>query len=65
MEELTSQDITSLARSVNMHIPNTDLDQVVMSLNAILQLMSEIDVTDVNLIEPLPIRHIKEDAVYD
>ena len=65
MEELTSQDIASLARSVNMDIPDNDLDQVAMSLNAILQLMSEITVTDVNLVEPLPIRHIKEDGIYE
>ena len=65
MEELTSQDIASLARSVNMNIPDNDLDQVAMSLNAILQLMSEITVNDVNLVEPLPIRHIKEDGIYE
>lgn len=65
MEELTSQDIASLARSVNMDIPDNDLDQVAMSLNAILQLMSEITVTDVNSVEPLPIRHIKEDGIYE
>ena len=36
-----------------------------LSLNAILQLMSEITVNDVNLVEPLPIRHIKEDGIYE
>ena len=58
MEELTNQDILSLAKSVDMDIPDDDLDQVAMSLNAILQLMSDIYVDDVNLIEPLPIRHV-------
>ena len=48
-----------------MDIPDNDLDQVAMSLNAILQLMSEITVTDVNSVEPLPIRHIKEDGIYE
>ncbi|GIS82157.1 MAG: hypothetical protein CM1200mP15_07890 [Dehalococcoidia bacterium] len=42
MEELTNQDILSLAKSVDMGIPDYDLDQVAMSLNAILQLMSDI-----------------------
>ena len=65
MEELTNQDILSLAKSVDMDIPNDDLDQVAMSLNAILQLMSDIYVDDVNLIEPLPIRHVMEDHIYD
>ena len=65
MEELTNQDILSLAKSVNMDIPDDDLDQVAMSLNAILQLMSDIYVDDVNLIEPLPIRHVMEDHIYD
>ena len=36
MEELTNQDILSLAKSVDMDIPDDDLDQVAMSLNAIL-----------------------------
>ena len=65
MEELTNQDILSLAKSVDMDIPDYDLDQVAMSLNAILQLMSDIYVADVNLIEPLPIRHVMEDHIYD
>ena len=65
MEELTNQDILSLAKSVDMNIPDDDLDQVAMSLNAILQLMSDIYVDDVNLIEPLPIRHVMEDHIYD
>jgi|TARA_Y100000590_G_scaffold62171_1_gene66438 Asp-tRNA(Asn)/Glu-tRNA(Gln) amidotransferase C subunit len=65
MEELTNQDILSLAKSVDMDIPDDDLDQVAMSLNAILQLMSDIYVDDVNLIEPLPIRHVMEDHIYD
>lgn len=65
MEELTNQDILSLAKSVDMDIPDYDLDQVAMSLNAILQLMSDIYVDDVNLIEPLPIRHVMEDHIYD
>ena len=65
MEELTNQDILSLAKSVDMDIPDDDLDQVAMSLNAILQLMSDIYVDDVNLIEPLPIRHVMVDHIYD
>ena len=65
MKELTNQDILSLAKSVDMDIPDYDLDQVAMSLNAILQLMSDIYVDDVNLIEPLPIRHVMEDHIYD
>ena len=65
MEELTNQDILSLAKSVDMDIPDDDLDQVAMSLNAILQLMSDIYVDDVNLIEQLKIRHVMEDHIYD
>ena len=65
MEELTNHDILSLAKSVDMDIPDDDLDQVAMSLNAILQLMSDIYVDDVNLIEPLPIQHVMEDHIYD
>ena len=65
MEELTNQDILSLAKSVDMDIPDDDLDQVAMSLNAILQLMADIYVDVVNLIEPLPIRLVMEDHIYD
>jgi Asp-tRNA(Asn)/Glu-tRNA(Gln) amidotransferase C subunit len=59
MEELSSQDILALAKAVDLEIIEGDLDQVAISLNAILQLMDEIDIPMTNLVEPVPfINHL-------
>jgi len=55
MDELSSQDIAALAKAVDLEISETDLDQVAISLNAILQLMDEIDIPMSNLVEPVSV----------
>lgn len=55
MDELSSQEISALAKAVDLEISEIDLDQVAMSLNAILQLMDEIDVPMSNLVEPVSV----------
>mgnify|MGYP006125046309 FL=1 len=55
MDELSSQEISALAKAVDLEISEIDLDQVAMSLNAILQLMDEIDIPMSNLVEPVSV----------
>ena len=55
MDELSSQEISALAKAVDLEISETDLDQVAISLNAILQLMDEIDIPMSNLVEPVSV----------
>jgi Asp-tRNA(Asn)/Glu-tRNA(Gln) amidotransferase C subunit len=55
MDELSSHEIAALAKAVDLEISEVDLDQVAMSLNAILQLMDEIDIPMSNLVEPVPV----------
>ena len=55
MDELSSQEIAALAKAVDLEISEIDLDQVVMSLNAILQLMDEINIPMSNLVEPVSV----------
>ena len=55
MDELSSQEIAALAKAVDLEISEIDLDQVAMSLNAILQLMDEIDIPMSNLVEPVSV----------
>ena len=55
MDELSSQEIAALAKAVDLEISELDLDQVAMSLNAILQLMDEINIPMSNLVEPVSV----------
>ena len=55
MDELSSREIAALAKAVDLDISEIDLDQVAMSLNAILQLMDEINIPMSNLVEPVSV----------
>jgi Asp-tRNA(Asn)/Glu-tRNA(Gln) amidotransferase C subunit len=52
---LSNQEVHALGRAVGLDIQEPELSQVAYSLNAILELMEEIDVPGVNAVEPLPI----------
>ena len=55
MEDLTNPEIQALGRSVGLDIQEPELTEVAYSLNAILEMMDEIDVPGVNAVEPLPL----------
>jgi hypothetical protein len=55
MIDLSNQEVQALGRAVGLNIQEPELSQVTYSLNAILELMEEIDVPEVNSVEPLPI----------
>ena len=55
MSELSNEEISALARAVELDIQEPELTQVGYSLNAILEAMSEIDIPGLNDVEPLPI----------
>ncbi len=55
MADLTNSDVQALGRAVGLDIQEPDLTQVAHSLNAILELMEEIEVPGMNAMEPLPI----------
>lgn len=55
MIDLSNQEVQALGRAVGLNIQEPELSQVTYSLNAILELMEEIDVPELNSVEPLPI----------
>ena len=55
MADLTNPEIQTLGKSVGLDIQEPELTQVAHSLNAILELMAEIDIPGVNAVEPLPL----------
>ncbi len=55
MEDLTNPDIQALGRAVGLDIQEPELTEVAYSLNAILEMMDEIEVPGVNAVEPLPL----------
>jgi hypothetical protein len=55
MDQLSLSDIQALGRSVDLNIQEPDLTQVAHSLNALLEMMAEIDAPGLNWVEPLPI----------
>jgi len=55
LEDLTNPEIQALGRSVGLDIQEPELTEVAYSLNAILEMMDEIDVPGVNAVEPLPL----------
>jgi hypothetical protein len=62
MRELSSEEIRGLGRAVGLEIQEPELAQVTVSLNAILELMGEIDLPEVNFVEPLPLILPEEEA---
>jgi hypothetical protein len=55
MDQLSLSDIQALGRSVSLDIQEPELTPVAHSLNALLEMMAEIDVPGINTVEPLPI----------
>ena len=55
MENLTNPEIQALGRAVGLDIQEPELTEVAYSLNAILEMMDEIEVPGVNAVEPLPL----------
>ena len=55
MEDLTDPEIQALGRAVGLDIQEPELTEVAYSLNAILEMMDEIEVPGVNAVEPLPL----------
>ena len=55
MEDLTNPEIQALGRAVGLDIQEPELTEVAYSLNAILEMMGEIEVPGVNAVEPLPL----------
>ena len=55
VEDLTNLEVKALGRAVGMDIQEPELTEVAHSLNAILEMMDEIDLPGVNAVEPLPL----------
>ena len=55
VEDLTNPEIQALGRAVGLDIQEPELTEVAHSLNAILEMMDEIEVPGVNAVEPLPL----------
>ena len=55
MPDLSNQEVQALGHAVGLDIQDPELTEVAYSLNAILELMAEIDLPSMNALEPLPI----------
>lgn len=55
VEDLTNPEVKALGRAVGLDIQEPELTEVAHSLNAILEMMDEIDLPGVNAVEPLPL----------
>ncbi len=55
VEDLTNLEVKALGRAVGLDIQELELTEVAHSLNAILEMMDEIDLPGVNAVEPLPL----------
>ena len=55
MEDLTNLEVNALGRAVGLDIQEPELTEVAHSLNAILEMMDEIDLPGINAVEPLPL----------
>ncbi len=55
MEDLTNLEVKALGRAVGLDIQEPELTEVAHSLNAILEMMDEIDLPGVHAVEPLPL----------
>ena len=52
---LENQQVQALGVAVGLNISEPELTEVAHSLNAILESMAEIDLLNLNLVEPLPL----------
>ena len=55
MSDLSNSEVQALGRAVGLEITEPELTEVSHSLNAILEMMEEIDVPGVDSVEPLPL----------
>ena len=55
MEDLTNLEVKALGRAVGLDVQEPELTEVVHSLNAILDMMDEIELPGVNAVETLPL----------
>ena len=55
MDDLTNLEVRALGRAVGLDIQEPEVTEVAHSLNAILEMMDEIDLPGVNAVEPLPL----------
>ena len=55
MALLSNQQVQALGLAVGLNISEPELTEVAHSLNAILESMAEIDLPEMNLVEPLPL----------
>ena len=55
MEDLTNLEVKALGRAVGLDIQEPELTEVTHSLNAILEMMAELDLPGVNAVDPLPL----------
>jgi len=55
MAQLSNQQVQALGVAVGLNISEPELTEVAHSLNAILESMAEIDLLNLNLVEPLPL----------
>ena len=62
MPDLSNQEVQALGRAVGLNIGEPELAQVTYSLNAILELMAQIDPPGLNAVEPLPLTLPQQEA---
>lgn len=55
MKDLTSSEVQALGHANGLEIEEPELTEVVHSLNAILEMMDELEVPGANAVEPLPL----------
>ena len=55
MEDLTNLEVKAMGRAVGLDIEEPELTEVAHSLNAILEMMDDIELPGINAIEPLPL----------
>ena len=55
MEDLTHEEIKTLAKAANITIPDELVAEIGYSLNGLLQALNEIDLPGIAEVEPLPI----------
>ena len=55
MKDLTNSEIQALGHAVGLEIEEPELTEVVHSLNAMLEMMDELEIPGVNAVEPLPL----------
>ena len=55
MKDLSNSEVQALGHAVGLEIKEPELTEVVHSLNAILEMMNELEIPGANAVEPLPL----------